>query len=137
DALSKASNNSGGILTKRTPGKWHVSINAFGGIGFGFENIKGTSPYVGVFGVTAPIGIHIADANRWGVFLSGFDLGAALSWRFTNSENIPNTITLKQIISPGAFISYSPMKSSAFTIMGGVQWTPKLREIIDQNNVPT
>lgn len=64
------------------------------------------------------------------IFISVIDLGAAVSYRLSNdpTEGLPDDITLRQIISPGAFMVYG-IKNTPISIMGGVQYTPELREI--------
>lgn len=137
DAISKASSNSGGFMVKRNSGL-HISLNAYGGFTFAREELLESHETENVFGVTAPIGLEFTINNpRLGIFISAIDIGAVVSWRFNSKENIPNTITLKQVVSPGVFLRGSPFKNSAFTIMGGVQWNPELREVINSQNVST
>jgi hypothetical protein len=112
----------------------------------------------GTFGLTAPVGISISrghsvffintpaagwDKGRYGwstsLFISLIDIGALASYRFEESETAVNdsatvtvpqvaTIQLKNIISPGAFLSIGIPKSP-LSINAGVQLGPNLRSV--------
>lgn len=73
------------------------------------------------------------SGHSFSIFVSVMDLGAAVSYRLSNdsSEGLPDDITLRQIISPGAFVVYG-IKNVPISIMGGVQYTPELREVSQQ-----
>ena len=67
-------------------------------------------------------------------FISLIDLGAVTSFRFTNdsAEKVP-TIQLKDIVSPGIFLSYGFGKvPMSFNV--GYQYGPLLRKVnLDEN----
>ncbi len=73
---------------------------------------------------------HRLTGHSFSIFLSVIDLGAAVSYRLSNdiSEGLPSDITLRQVVSPGAYIVYG-IKNIPISVMGGVQYTPELRNI--------
>ncbi|HYG19285.1 MAG TPA: hypothetical protein VD816_10155 [Ohtaekwangia sp.] len=112
----------------------------------------------GTFGLTAPVGISISrghsiffvntpaagwDKGRYGwstsLFFSLIDIGALASYRFEENEAVVDdsssvivpqvaAIKLKNIISPGAFLSIGIPKSP-LSINAGVQLGPNLRSV--------
>ena len=115
---------------------FNVALNAYCGLFYGGENIKGLDKgYKSTFGVTAPIGISIscgkAFNGHWSnsLFLSFVDLGAITAFRFQDSEteSVPK-IELKDIVSPGIFYSLGIPKSP-ISINLGYQIGPLLRKV--------
>jgi hypothetical protein len=129
---------------------FNVSVNAYTGLFIGRESIKGVKDDKGFnsYGVTAPVGISISRGHSimfigtgqegwkkgkmgWStsLFISLIDIGALTAYRFENDETaeVP-TIQLKNIVSPGAFISLGiPKTPLSFNI--GAQMGPNLRKI--------
>lgn len=131
--IEKAANLSGGHFgkinaeSKGSP----FYINAYGGITLGPEfTIKENSTSF-IFGITAPVGIEwvFSSESASGLYLPLIDLGSVLTFRFNGDENVPNTLTLKQIVAPGLYYKFSPTEKSAFTILIGGGWVPALREV--------
>lgn len=96
-----------------------------------------------VGGFTAPIGIEFCKGSKnqnclissYGLFLSVIDLGAVVSYRLTKSSDeyngMPDKITFKQIFAPGASLNFG-FKNSPITLRLGVQYTPELRKIREE-----
>ncbi len=129
---------------------FNVSLNAYAGLFFGFERISKVDTgkwKANVFGVTAPIGVAASWGHRlffiptgerqWStsVFISLVDLGAITAFRFRDDStaNVP-TIQLRDILSPGAFLSIGiPKTPLSFNL--GAQMGPNLRKV--NNNDPS
>jgi hypothetical protein len=127
---------------------FNVTLNAYTGLFIGRENIVGVKDDKGIntYGVTAPVGISISKGHSiffipvggwregkrgWStsLFISLIDIGAVTAYRFKNEEaaEVP-TIQLKNIISPGAFISLGiPKTPLSFNV--GAQMGPNLRKV--------
>lgn len=139
---------SGSSLIKReTP--FNISLNSYCGLFAGGERIQGIDhTVVNSVGVTAPIGIAVSRGHSiffagtgkkgwnegkkaWSTsfFLSFIDIGALAAFRFGNdsAEYLP-TIQLKNIVSPGAFISLGFPKIP-ISLNLGCQAGPLLREV--------
>lgn len=129
---------------------FNVSLNAYCGLFVGNEIIKDVDenkPFsrFNSFGVTAPIGISISrgdylffaiPAKGWSssAFLSIVDLGAIAAYRFNDdkTEQVP-TIELKDILSPGLFVSIGIPKTP-ISVNFGAQIGPNLRKVTDETN---
>ena len=123
---------------------FNVSLNAYCGLFLGKEHINGIGESGGLtnfpnsWGVTAPIGL----AASWGwpkhhsfsLFASIVDLGAIAAFRFSNDTiaSIP-TVKLKDIVSPGLFISWGIPKTP-ISLNVGWQSGPILRKVEAQAN---
>jgi hypothetical protein len=121
---------------------FNVSLNAYCGLFYGGENIKGfDNGYKSTIGITAPIGISLNWGNSKAIpfvknghcahtiFLSIFDIGAVTAFRFgdENTESVPK-IELKDIISPGIFYSFGIPKCP-ISVNVGYQLGPLLRNV--------
>ena len=132
---------------------FNVSINAYPGLFTGYEQIKGVDPNLSKgkfnsFGISAPIGVSTSFGQRkfigllgkkewaYSLFVSAIDLGAIAAFRFQNDtvESVP-TIKLKDIISPGAFLSIGIPKCP-MSLNLGVQVGPNLRKITSSTDNP-
>ena len=121
-----------------------VSLNAYLGLFYGVERIKGfDQPYVffhanyNSFGVTAPIGISFSTSiggTSLSLFASIIDIGAPAAFRFSNdsTKQVP-TIQLKDIISPGIFLSIG-IPNWPVSLVYGVQITPSLHTVTSSMN---
>lgn len=122
--------------------KFNFSLNAYVGIYGGYEKSRLTKPDTSEFswGVTAPIGLAISyggwckgkDNKRGGKSISAFfsliDIGALTAFRFNNdTTDVPN-IYLKEIISPGAFLSLG-LGKVPISLNAGYQISPRLRRV--------
>jgi hypothetical protein len=127
-------------VKRKTP--FSVSLNAYPGLYFGFETYKdgGKNKTARSFGVTAPIGLSFNwgnfPAENWSssIFINAVDIAAALSYRWGNdSLNLPEKVTLGQILAPGIFgvVGFPKMPVSAKV---GVQYLPQLRSITRNGN---
>lgn len=125
-------------IKRETP--FNVSFNAYVGLFAGGEKIKGVdaSYKFNSYGVTAPIGVAISQGlgGGWSLseFISVVDLGTVTAFRFGNdsTSTIP-TIQLKDIISPGFFISVGFPKSP-LSLNVGYQVGPLLRTVTQKQN---
>jgi hypothetical protein len=134
---------------------FNVSINAYPGLFTGYEQIKGvdsswskSNHKFNSFGISAPIGVSTSFGQRnffwipgnknwsYSLFVSVIDLGAIAAFRFQNDtvESVP-TIKLKDIISPGVFLSIGIPKCPLSFNMG-VQVGPNLRKITSSTDKP-
>lgn len=122
-------------------------INAFPGLYFGYEFSKSNSVN---YGVTAPIGIsysfknktsedlNISSSSSTSLFLSVIDIGAPFSYRFSHdeAEGLPEDIVWEQVFSPGLFYIFG-LKDMPLSISAGLQFTPLLRKITENNVLDT
>jgi hypothetical protein len=135
-----------------------IDVNAYPGIFLGGEKISETSKWSFVYGITAPIGLSLSWAlgtngnkddydyirnckNMYGkysgyslsIFVQVIDIGAPFVYRWSNdsTKGFP-TLTWEQLISPGIHIALG-IKNTPFTVLGGVHYTPKLREITENS----
>ena len=126
----------------------NISLNAYTGLFLGHESIQGisNSHIFNSYGLTAPIGISINRGERrlfnpwWGnghssfsLFISIIDIGAVAAYRFRDdtTSQVPK-IQLKNILSPGAFLSIGIPKTP-LSLNLGAQMGPNLRQI-DNNS---
>lgn len=92
-----------------------------------------------VSGITAPVGITVSHGSKSfgsiSLFLSAIDIGAISAFRFTNDSSQIAKIYLKEILSPGVFLSYGIPKTP-ISINGGFQSAPLLSRVnTTQNDV--
>lgn len=127
--------------------EFSVSLSSYPGLYGGWEttNRNGANESF-VTGVTAPIGLSLnwgnsiyglkAKGHSFSLYASVIDIGAAFSYRWSNSEGegFPEEIKWEQIISPGVHAVWG-IGNSPMALMIGGQYTPLLRQITDQNNV--
>ena len=137
---------SGSARVKRNSRK-NISLNAYVGIYGGgeytsWDNFLKTDNS-GVWGVTAPVGV----AYSWGqigkdkhgsfsLFFSLIDIGAITSFRFNNDSSEVAKIYLKEIFSPGAFISVG-LPNTPISINAGIQGTALLESVGSNENEVT
>lgn len=131
-AVSKAVGNWGGVLRKHEK-SFVISVNSYPGLYLGSEKINDKDGKL-QGGFTLPLGLNVQLYKYIGVFGQVFDLTAAFNWRFndTNSTNLPENITFKQMLSPGVFISIAPFKIP-FVINFGAAYTTELRTLKNDN----
>jgi len=111
--------------------KCNVALNAYLGGFMGWDN---TDSYVG--GIAAPVGLafsHEGKCGSIGFFASLIDIGTISAFRFSNDSAQVAKIYLKEIISPGAFISYG-FRNSPISINCGVQSAPLLQRVDPTTN---
>ncbi|NCD70225.1 hypothetical protein [Mucilaginibacter agri] len=128
-------------LKKHSP--FSIALNAYVGPYLGAEKIKGVDDKykANAYGITAPIGFSInfglspkkPGAASLSAFLSVIDLGAPVAFRFADdkTEQVPS-IKLKDIVSPGAFLSFGIPKVPV-SLNAGWQMGPRLRDLTDTN----
>lgn len=90
-----------------------------------------------VSGITAPVGITVSHGSKSfgsiSLFLSAIDIGAISAFRFTNDSSQIAKIYLKEILSPGVFLSYGIPKTP-ISINGGFQSAPLLSRVSTSQN---
>jgi hypothetical protein len=112
---------------------WNISLNAYCGGFIGQDRIKFRSKPDYSYGLTAPIGIAVSYGGIFkhssvSGFLSIIDLGAITAFRFKNDTTAVSKIKLKDIISPGIFLSYGVPKWP-ISFNAGCQLTPLLTSV--------
>lgn len=137
----------GSSVTKRKS-SFTFSLNTYTGGFIGSEKLLVDKEYhtAGTSGITAPIGLGISTRHRlfwakeprnsFNAFVSLLDVGAVFAYRFDdeNTADLPE-ITLKNIFAPGIFLE-SSLFNSPFTIGAGYQWSPGIRKITAEGNMP-
>ena len=97
------------------------------------DGMNESSDSSGVYGITAPVGIGISKGlgknSKWsiGLFASIIDIGAITSFRFKDVESDVPKIFLREIFSPGAFLSIG--LPGVISVNGGFQRASLLRKI--------
>jgi len=141
-----------GSSTVKRESAFNVSLNAYVGPYLGYEKIHGVdTKKMGTYGLTAPIGIAVSWGHRvlpfstgkskWStsLFISLIDIGSLTSYRFSSGNTKVGTdstaqvaqvpkIQLKDIISPGAFLSIG-IPGVPISVSGGFQLAPNLRNV--------
>lgn len=149
-AVEAAALPSGSARIKRES-PFNISVNAYTGLFVGHESIDGLVDKTAFnsFGVMAPVGAAISwghqflfwstGKHEWStsLFVSVLDLGAIAAYRFKNdtTSQIP-TVELKNILSPGAFLSIGIPKSP-LSVNFGAQMGPNLRKINFNSQLPS
>jgi hypothetical protein len=120
----------------------NISLNAYPGLFGGYEQISkiDKSFKLNAYGITAPVGFAFSKGNsflfvttrcRWStsVFISLIDIGAVAAFRFKNDsiDQVP-TIQLKDIVSPGLFLSFGIPKLP-ISVNVGAQIGSNLRRV--------
>jgi len=135
----------GGFMAKRTS-KFSFTITAHPGLFAGAEKAikhQTNEPDWGFsYGFTAPVGFELCWGSRkpkfissLGVFATLVDLGAVVSYRLPQSDQysgLPDSITLKQVFSPGLSLNLG-LKNSPITVGLGLEYTPELRKITEES----
>lgn len=109
---------------------FNISLNSYLGLYGGMEDGKS------VFGIAAPVGIafsHGWEKGSISLYITAIDIGAISTFRFNNEEDDVAKIYLREIISPGAFISYG-FKQSPFSLNLGFQRAPLLKRVGSSQN---
>ena len=132
-----------GSSSVKETAKSYLSINSYPGILTGIEwsEFNNNGPEFQI-GITAPIGIYAQLSSNFickgtlGLFVPVIDIGAPVRLRFDNSndtETLPD-FEFKDIFSPGLYLSYG-FNESPFAINAGVQYGPKLRDIMQEGEI--
>ena len=122
----------------------NVSLQAYLGIGCYWntsekDETKMSEDSLSGFTLSAPLGISVSTSfwkNRSAsLFFSLIDVGAIASFRFDDNETEIADVFLKEIISPGVFLSVSPFPKLPFVINGGYQRAAKLKDVDADKNI--
>lgn len=106
---------------------FNIALNSYCGLMFGFDMDVETP----VVGINAPVGIAFSWACNKGsfsIFPSIIDLGALTTYRFNYFEAETPKIYLREIISPGLFLSYG-IEGYPISFNLGAQAAPLLSRI--------
>jgi hypothetical protein len=134
-------------IKRETP--FNVALNGYAGFFYGHEYISGIRDKLAFnsYGVTAPVGVSISIGQRqllnpfsskghssYSLFISLIDVGAIAAYRISNDTvaQVP-TIQLKDIFSPGAFLSIGIPKTP-LSLNLGAQFGPNLRKVKNAQN---
>ncbi|RMG69055.1 MAG: hypothetical protein D6722_10995 [Bacteroidetes bacterium] len=131
---------------------WSLEVAAFPGLFAGGERLLADSLDRGpalVSGVTAPIGLSVsrgrqgkardlppgASGHAVSLFLPILDIGAPFSYRWAqgSTEGLPENISWRQILAPGAYLVWA-VKGMPIGLMAGGQFVPQLRSISSSGN---
>ncbi len=111
---------------------WSITLNAYLGLNFGYEQTIDPSINYGgfVFGITAPVGIEF-DWKWFGIYIPIIDVGALASARIYGGTNISTSsvIGFQQVLSPGLFVRFG-FNDLPLAIGIGGQYCPQLREYL-------
>lgn len=135
-----------------------ITLSAHPGVFAGVErlNEKTNDKDKTLLGLTAPIGIEWTyNIRKWksksgsakhlhymkndkvktlssatlGFFVQLVDIGAVVNYRLNDSESeLPESITFKQVFSPGGAVHYG-FRNSPITLGIGYQYTPEIRQV--------
>jgi hypothetical protein len=130
----------------------NFSITAQAYTGIGLSHIVGANPYFQNFGVSAPIGVafnvglrHWCNPLKTGTYgsLSFFiplvDLGAVVSYEFTNPSNQPSNttnVTWANIFAPGFDIVYG-IPGVPLSVGGGFEYQSALKGLNESGGTLT
>lgn len=133
-ALETASVEVGYSRVKRV-NKMNISLNAYLGIGAGYEYTDGYQSKLQV-NLATPIGLAISHkigkGNSLSLFGSILDLGPIVTYDFgTQSTSTNQNLKFDDFVAPSAFLFWN-ISNSPFTLGAGMQRTPKIRVIGDQ-----
>ncbi|MBI5646902.1 MAG: hypothetical protein HY962_08205 [Ignavibacteriae bacterium] len=116
-----------------------VSLNAYLGpfTGMEWRPKTETAGKFNTWGITAPAGLSFSTSCRAGsfsLFVSLIDLGAVTAYRFGDdtTQSIP-TVQLRDIVSPGLFLSYG-IPSLPISVHAGIQVSPPLHKVTSLAN---
>jgi hypothetical protein len=127
--------------------KMSISLNAYPGLFVAAEHSWFSDSRVAkwgfVSGVTAPIGLSFdwgqyggeGKNKSWSLFVSAIDIGAVLSYRWTNdvAEGLPDKIEWAQVLSPGLHLGYG-FANLPLNMSFGYQISPRLRNVSDNGS---
>ncbi|MEH6538278.1 MAG: hypothetical protein V7719_17910 [Psychroserpens sp.] len=124
---------SGSYALKKKEGDY-VAINSFPGLLTGFEQRSISNLEFNTLAFTAPVGIYTKLSHKYnlGLFVPIIDIAAPVRFRLDDS-NATNTLpefNFKNIIAPGLYITWSPLKGP-FSFNFGAQYGPEL-EVIEE-----
>lgn len=130
-ALEMAAVEVGHSRVKRV-NKWNVSLNAYLGLGLGFED-NGNNKTGLQANLATPVGLSISRGLGKGHSLSLFgsilDLGPIVTFDFqTGSTATAGNLQFKDFVAPGAFVFWN-LANTPFSWGAGIQRTSNIRMI--------
>lgn len=130
-AISAFALPSGSYALKKKRGDY-IAINSFPGLLTGFEQRSISDLEFNTLAFTAPVGIYtkLSNKHNLGLFVPIIDIAAPVRFRL-DDDNTTNTLpefNFKNIIAPGLYITWSPLKGP-FSFNFGAQYGPELEVI--------
>lgn len=110
--------------------EWNIAIDSY--IGPAFYNIQENDRRLAF---STPIGASITvPFNNLTFFVSAFDLGPLTSFRLSDDTSQIAKVYLKEILSPGAFVSINFGENFPITLNAGYQQFPLLEKVGQTQN---
>lgn len=130
-ALETAAIDVGSSRIKRV-NSWNLALNAYLGIGVGYEN-TGADQSGALINLSTPIGVSLSKSfgkqHSLSLFGSILDLGPIVTYDFQSGEAATDAdLSFADFVAPGAFLFWN-VGNTPFTMGFGVQRTTKLRAI--------
>ncbi len=114
---------------KRTA-QWNIALDSY--IGPAYYSIKDNDSRLAF---STPVGVSVTiPFNHVTFFVSAFDLGPLTSFRLTNDTSQIANVYLKEILSPGAFVSINFGDNYPVTLNAGYQQFPLLAKVGETEN---
>lgn len=132
-ALETASVEVGYSRVKRV-NKFNISLNAYLGMGLGFEQADGYQSSAQI-NLATPVGLTISRSigkgNSLSLFGSILDLGPIVTYDFSTKATYTDAkLRFEDFVAPGAFVFWN-IANTPFTFGAGMQRTPKIRVLGD------
>ncbi|MCC6727056.1 MAG: hypothetical protein IT258_21315, partial [Saprospiraceae bacterium] len=118
--------------------KWSISLNSYGGLGYGRENdfdatveeaIKGKN----VLAPSAPLGIDLnkglGNKGSLSLYAQVIDVGAVFAYRFSDETSAIPELKFQNIVAPGGYLIYGFGNNIPASLGIGAQLGPNLRKI--------
>lgn len=111
---------------------FNISVNSYLGLYGGWDKAHRWSP-----GVSAPVGVALSWGTKKGgsfsIFPTLIDIGAVTAFRFKDDTSQVAKIYLREIFSPGLFLSFGIRKLPISINIGG-QFAPLLGRVVAGSN---
>ncbi len=119
--------------------KWSISLNSYGGLGYGRENdfneeVDEAIKNKNVLAPSAPLGIDLNKGlknNRGSLSLYAqlIDVGAIFAYRFSDETSQIPELKFQNIVAPGGYLIYGFGNNIPVSFGVGAQLGPNLRKI--------
>ncbi|MBK8567516.1 MAG: hypothetical protein IPN76_30415 [Saprospiraceae bacterium] len=118
--------------------KWSISLNSYGGLGFGRENdfneaLTDSLGGKSVLAPYAPIGIDInlglKNAGSLSLYAQVVDVGAIFAYRFSDETSPIPELKFQNIVAPGGYLVYGFGNNIPASFGVGAQLGPNLRKV--------
>lgn len=124
-----------GGSTRKKQSRFSVSVNAYTGGAFGWENLEGYDTK-GMVAFSAPIGLGLnkgfGNAGSLSIYTSILDIGALTAFRLNDDQtNTLPELDWSNIVAPGGFLIYGFGGDVPLSLGVGAQRGPNLRKVTD------